>query len=141
MLSNAWLDPLGDVADVAGDAAGLRGELADVGQGRAGPGVAAGRVGLDQRERAGWDRSGSGSKETMLALHSPNRLAEAEMTAGLGGSSTVAVDAELGLDPVVLDQPDRLDPADLARRAASPARPTPSPPTVRNRAVYVACFW
>ena len=35
-------DPLGDVADVAGDAAGLRGELADVGQGRAGPGVAAG---------------------------------------------------------------------------------------------------
>ena len=37
-------DPLGHVGDVAGDPAGLRGELADVGQRGAGPGVAAARL-------------------------------------------------------------------------------------------------
>ena len=47
----------------------------------------------------------------MLALHSPNRLADAEMTAGLARQLDVAVDAEFGLDPLVLDQPDGLDPA------------------------------
>ena len=49
MLSKAWLIRCGHDADVAGDAAGLGGQLADVGQGGAGPGLAAGAVGLGER--------------------------------------------------------------------------------------------
>ena len=126
-------DPLGDVADVAGDAAGLRGELADVGQGGAGPRLAAGAGPTRSARRAGWGRSGSGSKETMLALHSPNRLAEAEITAGLGGSSTLAVDAELGLDPLVLAPGGWPRPGRPCTPRSVTGAPTPSPPTVRKR--------
>ena len=118
VLSKAWPIRCGDVADVARDAAGLGGELADVGQGGAGPGFAAGQVGLDQRVAHDWGRSGSGSKETMFALHSPKRLAEAEITAGLAGSSHRAVHAELGLHPLVLAPGGSPPPGRPGRRGA-----------------------
>ena len=106
-----------------------------------GQSVAAGLVATRSAPRAGWDRSGSGSYGMMLALHSPNRLADAAITAGFVGSSTSRSMLELGLDPLVLDQADGLDPADLARRAASPARRRPG----RRRSGTARCaaifFW
>ena len=77
---------------------------------------------------------GSGSKETMFALHSPKRLAEAEITAGLPGSSTErstvssASTQSSGARRIASTRPTRTP------RSVTGA-PTPSPPTVRNRAV------
>ena len=62
----------------------------------------------------------------MLALHSPNRLADAEIDRRFGRQLDVAVDAELGLDPLVLDQTNRLDPPDLD--AAKRHRPADAEP-------------
>ena len=81
-------DPLGDDADVAGDAAGLRGELADVGQGGAGPGLAAGLVGLDERvPQVGIGRAAA-RRERCWRSTRRTGWPTAEMTAGLRGSST-----------------------------------------------------
>ena len=83
---------------------------------------------------------GSGSNETMFALHSPKRLADAEMTAGLPGSSTVRSTVSSvsthssGARRIASTRPTR-----TPRRVTG--APTPRPPTVRKRAVYVASFW
>ena len=69
----------------------------------------------------------------MLALHSPNRLADAEMTAGLPGSSTPrsmlnsVSTHSFGARRMASTRPT------LTPRSVTGA-PTPSPPTVRKRA-------
>ena len=124
------LDPLGDVADVAGDAAGLRGELADVGERRAGPRLAAGRVAtrLSASRRLG--SSGSSSSETMFALHSPKRLTDAAIDGRVAAAARRCGRAACRPPPT----------RSAARRIASTrptftprsvtGAPTPSPPTV-----------
>ena len=104
-------DPVGDVTHVTGDPAGLGGELADVGQGRAGPGFAAGLVGLDQRRPdVGVGRQRLEGNDAGAPL--PEQAGGGRDHGGLGRQVDLAVYAELGLHPFVLHQADRLHPAD-----------------------------
>jgi len=83
--------------------------------------------------------SGSGSKGMMFAPHSPKRLLEVEITAGFRGSATLLSTVSSASTH-----------SSFASRIAStrPTRtprsvtgaPTPSPPTVRNRARAVICL-
>ena len=118
VLSKAW--PIRWVTSPTSPAMRLAWAVscADVGKRGAGPRLAAGagRTRSARSRRLG--SIGSGSYGMMLALHSPKRLAEAEIDRGLARQLDVLVDAEIGLHPLVLDEPDRLDPADLDAREA-----------------------
>ncbi len=76
----------------------------------------------------------------MVALHSPNRLAEAEMTAGLAGSSTF-----LSMLNSVSTHSSATSRIASTRPTRTPrsvtGAPTPRPPTVRKRAWAFTCFW
>ena len=113
--SKAACTRLGDRREVAGDAAGLRGQLADVGQRRAGPGRR-----RRPRRLGDWRRtSGSaGRSRAVDELDRPvaeQRRAEKMIATGLlRAAVSVPLSRSVDRDPVVrARERDRLDPPDL----------------------------